>query len=613
MKNNIRLVEVLTGQRHLPIATYYIEDEVPIGTIVSIPFGKKTLNGIVYKYIEHSNISNIKPINKVYEIVKLNENFVSYLNKFAYYNIISTSYLVSYIQNLLPQRPMKTSIELYENNLNSLNEEQLAAYENILSHKNIPNVLWGVTGSGKTEVFFHLIWNAIQNDGQVLVLFPEISLSNNMVERFERTFGIKPIVWNSQCKSKSKFHQIQTQSPLIVLGSRCALLLPFKNLRMIILDEEHDRSYKQSNQYAYSARNMCILRSKIEGCILVLSSATISIETYQKTQQNEFNCVRLLKRHSELSNPQITIQRLNDDLLSDYTIQKCKEALLKNQQIFFYLNRKGYAFIVKCNKCDNRIACTNCETNLVLHKYPHEHLLCHKCGRKYDSRTCLQCSHTNCLFSFGVGVDRLKEHIEKILETPAIVLSGDNVIEDLQYIHEYSVVIGTQVLAKGHNFPKLSLVIMVNIDNGGYDFRSNEINLQTLYQVAGRAGRGKMDSSEVIIQTYKPTQQLDYLKSMNYEAFLKHELEIRKQWYLPPFMRLIAIRFTKKVDYKLIDLFKASRSFVRVSNPLLYNNRISVILFIEINKFHEAIAFIMRYCDINKNDVLIDVDPQEII
>ena len=121
MKNNIRLVEVLTGQRHLPIATYYIEDEVPIGTIVSIPFGKKTLNGIVYKYIEHSNISNIKPINKVYEIVKLNENFVSYLNKFAYYNIISTSYLVSYIQNLLPQRPMKTSIELYENNLNSLN------------------------------------------------------------------------------------------------------------------------------------------------------------------------------------------------------------------------------------------------------------------------------------------------------------------------------------------------------------------------------------------------------------------------------------------------------------------------------------------------------------
>jgi primosomal protein N' (replication factor Y) len=605
------LVQVLTGIHHLSIATYYIDQIVSIGTIVNIPFGRKNINGVIYKYIDKSDIPNIKSINKIYDTVKLNENFVSYLNKFAYYNIISTSYLIKYIQNLLPQKPMKTSLEPYENYSNPLNDEQRAAYENILANPQRPNVLWGVTGSGKTEVFFHLIWNALQKGEQVLVLFPEISLSNNMVERFEKTFGIKPIVWNSQCKSKSKFYQIQTQTPLIVLGSRCSLLLPFKNLKTIILDEEHDRSYKQSNQYAYSARNMCILRSKIEGCLLVLSSATISIETYNKIQQNEFNCVRLLKRHSELSNPKITIQRLNDDLLSDYTISKCKEALSKNQQIFFYLNRKGYAFIVKCNKCNNRIACTNCETNLVLHKYPNEHLLCHKCGRKYDSRICLQCSQTNCLFSFGVGVDRLKEHIEKILETPAIVLSGDNVIEDLQYIHEYSIVIGTQVLAKGHNFPKLSLVIMVNVDNGGYDFRSNEINLQTLYQVAGRAGRGKMDSSEVIIQTYKPTQQLEYLKSMNYEAFLKHELEIRKQWYLPPFMRLIAIRFTKKVDYKLIDLFKASRCFVRVSNPLLYNNRISVILFIEINKFHQSIEFIMKYC--NMNDVLIDVDPQEII
>ncbi len=613
MKNSSRLVQVLTGQRHLPIATYYIDEQVSIGTIVSIPFGRKNLQGIIYKYIDTCDIPKIKPINKVYEIIKLSEHFVSYLDKFAYYNIISTSYLVSYIQNLLPQKAIKTSVELYENHLNPLNNEQNSAYKNILSNPNKPNVLWGVTGSGKTEVFFHLIWNAIQNNQQVLVLFPEISLSNNMVERFEKTFGIKPIIWNSQCKSKSKFYQIQTQSPLIILGSRCALLLPFKNLGMIILDEEHDRSYKQSTQYAYNARNMCILRSKIEGCLLVLSSATISIETYNKVQQNEFNCVRLLKRHSELSNPKITIQRLNDELLSDYTIDRCKIALSKQQQIFFYLNRKGYAFIVKCNKCDNRIACPNCETNLVLHKYPHEHLLCHKCGKKYDSRMCLQCSHTNCLFSFGVGVDKLKEHIEKILETPAIVLSGDNIIEDLKYIHEYSVVIGTQVLAKGHNFPKLSLVIMVNVDNGGYDFRSNEINLQTLYQVAGRAGRGKMDSSEVIIQTYKPTQQLEYLKSMDYEEFLKHELEIRKQWHLPPFMRLIAVRFTKKVDYKLIDLFKAAKCFVRVSNPLLYNSRISVILFIEINKFHESISFIMKYCDINKNDVLIDVDPQEII
>lgn len=608
-----KLVEVLTGEKHLPVATYYMEKEVSIGTIVSVPFGRKTLNAIVYRYINSCNIKNIKDINNIYEFTCLSPSFVTYINKFAYYNLISMSYFVKYIQNLLPQKQMKSTEQKYENHLKPLNIEQQTAYDNILTNIHMTNVLWGVTGSGKTEIFFHLIWNIISKGGQVLVLFPEISLSNNMVERFEKTFGIKPIVWNSQCKNKSKFHQIQTQCPLIVLGSRCSLLLPFKNLKLIILDEEHDRSYKQSNQYAYNARNMCILRSKIEESLLVLASATISIETYQKVKQKEFNCVRLLKRHSELSNPQITIQRLNDDLLSDYTIQKCKEALAKQQQIFFYLNRKGYAFVVKCNKCDNRMACKTCETNLVLHKYPYEHLLCHRCGHKYDARVCLQCSQSNCLFSFGVGVDRLKEHIEQILGVQAIVLSGDNVIEDLQYIHNYSIVIGTQVLAKGHNFPKLSLVIMVNVDNGGYDFRSNEINLQTLYQVAGRAGRGKMDSSEVIIQTYKPTQQLEYLKSMNYEHFLEHELEIRKQWNLPPFIRLIAIRFTKKVNYPLVTLFKESNLFTRISNPLMYNNRISVILFIEINKFHDAIKFIMTYCDINKSDVFIDVDPQEIM
>jgi primosomal protein N' (replication factor Y) len=599
----VKIARVYTSLKHFSQA-YYLVDDGKVGDWVFITIKNKKSYGLICEIVQELPNYPLKTAEKTQFNVSL--SFVKYIEEFAFFNLLSTCYIIKHISGLLPKKNNKPLQKTYKFALNNLNDEQQKAYEFIKKSNKI-SVLWGVTGSGKTEVFLHLIQDVVNRGGQVLVLMPEIALSEVMSVRFAKALGIEPVIWNSSCKNKSKFFRILTENSLVVLGSRCSVLLPFKNLQLIIVDEEHDKSYKQDNQYAYNSRNMSILRGKIENAKVILSSATPSMETFYKIQKQEYDCVRLHGRFGLLSTPIITIKHLQDDVLCPYVIQRCKEELLNKKQILFFLNRRGYAYIVKCKKCKNRLQCA-CESMLVFHKNVNQ-LICHRCNKTYSANYCFLCNKYGCLFSFGIGVQMLQEYINDIFNIEPLVLSSENILTDLNKVYDSSMIIGTQVLAKGHNFPQLSLVVMVNVDGSNFDFRSSENSLQILFQVAGRAGRGQMEFSEVIIQTYRPIEQLNYLMTMNYESFLQNELKLREKWRLPPFTRLIALRFT---DNKLIpEYIKCIHNLsCQIIGPLEYHKRTSIILRVENTKFISTLEFLRT---LPMQNVLVDVGPEEIL
>jgi len=414
-------------------------------------------------------------------------------------------------------------------------------------------------------VYFERIKDVVEKGLQALILLPEIALTSQFSRRFKEFFGSEPAIWHSKTKKKNKsiiWKGITEGKIKIVIGARSSLFLPFKNLGIIIVDEEHDASYKQDEGVSYNARDMAITRASLENIPINLVTSIPSIETYNNIVNKKYYSTKLYRRYKKASLPNIEIINLQHEILNknswiaNKTISKVNQYLDKGDQVLFFLNRRGYSPFVICKKCGYRFQCPNCAVNLNFHKQINK-LLCHYCGHKsFLTRLCKDNKKCDLLFC-GPGVERIFSELKKIYPKKKIEIFSSDTLEKskssdilLKKVekNKIDILIGTQLLSKGFHFPKLNCIVVVdsNFSSHGYDLRSAEKNIQLYHQLSGRAGR-EGNISTVYFQTYTPDDEVLLNISKNDpHIFLKKELLLRKEKKLPPFFRLIALIISGK-------------------------------------------------------------------
>ncbi len=424
-----------------------------------------------------------------------------------------------------------------------------------------PVLLEGVTGSGKTEVYFEALAQALTDGGQALILMPEIALTAQFLERFTRRFGQPPAEWHSGLSERRRariWRGAAEGEVRAVAGARSALFLPFKDLRLIVVDEEHEAAYKQEDGVIYHARDMAVVRAKRESCAIALASATPSIETRENARQGRYGWLRLQNRFAGRALPKIEAIDLRREgfsrgrWIAPRLVEAMRQNFTRHEQALLFLNRRGYAPLTLCRACGHRFQCPNCSAWLVEHR-ARRALVCHHCGhveRRPDK--CPACGTEESLIACGPGVERLAEEAAELFpEARLLVLSSDmpggtqRMRAELQAVEnrEFDLVIGTQLVAKGHHFPHLTLVGVVDADIGlaNGDPRAAERTFQLLNQVAGRAGRGERPG-RALLQTFQPDHPvLRALLSGDVERFYREETEVRRAGGLPPFGRLAAV------------------------------------------------------------------------
>ena len=559
--------------------TYESDLKLEIGDFVEVPFGKSKIVGVVWKEFEQNNGKSfkIKKIIRKLETPKLKKKTLEFLNWFAEYNIVPKGMTLKLLLcsgkaiEKIDNKFYKDFNFKIKNNLFKLTEDQ----KKILNEINFSNnkfnvhVLQGTTGSGKTIVYFEALKSILKRKYQGLIMLPEIGLTNQFEKKFIEFFGFKPAIWHSGVSKKNKeiiWSGIANGKIKVVIGARSSLFLPFKNLGLIVVDEEHDQSYKQDEGIIYNARDMAISRGSFENIPVNLITAVPSIETYENIKKKKYKISKLQQRYQNASLPNYEILNLNNiklekqSWLSKEIIERVNFHLAKKDQVLFFLNRRGFSPHALCKKCFNSFSCPNCSINLVYHKNKNN-LLCHYCGFKSNlKRNCSKNGTCDLIFS-GPGVERISEEVKKYFPSKKIeIFSSDtmnkkNSKDKLEKIinNEIQILVGTQLISKGFHFPNLNCIVVVDIDlsSQGHDLRSSEKNLQLYHQLSGRAGRtGK--PSTVYFQTYNSNSKLiSDITNKNPEIFLDTEIEIRRKNDLPPFQRFISLILTGENESKL--------------------------------------------------------------
>lgn len=446
-----------------------------------------------------------------------------------------------------------------------LSDDQRAAAQALvaaMAEKNPPvTLLEGVTGSGKTEVYFEAVAEAVRRGRQALILMPEIALTAQFLDRFAARFGVKPATWHSGVTGRKRerlYAGIASGEVKVVAGARSALFLPYADLGLIVVDEEHETAYKQDDGVHYHARDMAVVRGKIEHAPVVLASATPSIESRVNVERGRYRHVHLPERFGGRSMPQIRAVDLRKETipkgrwLSPTLMAGMERTLGRDEQVLLFLNRRGYAPLTLCRACAHRYECPNCSAWLVEHRFRRS-LVCHHCGHvERTPQACVACGTVDSLVSCGPGVERIAEEVAELFpDKRRIVLSSDfpggteRLRSELAAIAagEFDIVIGTQLVAKGHNFPLMTLVGVLDADIGltSGDPRAAERTFQLLQQVTGRAGRGEK-AGRALVQTWQPDHPvIAALISGDAERFYREETRVRELAGLPPFGRLAAL------------------------------------------------------------------------
>ena len=507
-----------------------------------------------------------KKVNKF----SLNKNLIDYIKWFSTYNMMPLGLVLKMVIGKGKNFFEKNDKDIYQNtNINhkyNLNEEQKNAlnFLNLKNNKFDVSVLQGTTGSGKTLVYFERIKKIISENKQALVLLPEIFLTNEFKSRFYDFFGFEPAIWHSKITPKNKriiWNGIINNNIKLVVGARSSLLLPFKKLGIIIVDEEHDTSYKQDEGVIYHARDMAIARASFEKIPIHLVSAIPSLETFNNIQNKKFRHFKINKRYADYPLPKTKIVNLNlkkikNSFVSDESIEIVKKFLEKGEQVLFFLNRRGYAPYLICKNCGYKQICNNCSMYLTFHKSKNK-AVCHHCSS--EKKIFNKCKdEKNCDFiMYGPGVEKIYEEASKLFPTSKIEIFSSDYMKKKDHTNslfnrirnnQVDILIGTQMISKGFNFPKLNCIVVIDADfsGRGYDLRATEKNIQLYHQLSGRAGRFS-SKSLIIYQTLNPEDiTLNELIKNKSEELLQNELFIREQNKLPPFIRLIAIIISSK-------------------------------------------------------------------
>lgn len=526
----------------------------------------------------------------------------------------------------------------------TLNEMQESVVNKVKLNTFKPYLLYGITGSGKTEVYMELIDRVIHQGKTAIMLVPEISLTPQIVDRFVTKFGSDIAILHSGLNEYEKYDEyrkILSGKVKIVVGARSAIFAPLKNIGIIVIDEEHTSTYKQDNNPRYHARDVAMLRGKYHQCPIILGSATPSLESFARALNNVYELLTLTKRAGSGSLPSIEIVDMKEEsrsgnfVLSKVLIDKIWSRLRKNEQVILLLNRRGYSSMLTCRDCGNVIKCPNCDISLTYHKSSNTNR-CHYCNYSIKNvNKCPVCGSSN-MKDYGLGTEKLEEELNRIFKSRVIRMDMDTtskkgmhekIINDFGE-HKYDILLGTQMIAKGLDFPLVTLVGVINADSSLNvpDFRSAEVTFGLLSQVSGRAGRSGL-AGEVIIQTYNPDHySIVYAKNHDYYSFYKEEMKIRKALSYPPYYYITLVNITSK-DYELgfkeankigDYLRKNLNPDTKVLGPSMANifkmNNIyhyqCIIKYKYDNNLNKVLTNIDEIYKINnKVDVSIDVDP----
>ena len=526
----------------------------------------------------------------------------------------------------------------------TLNEMQESIVNKVKLNTFKPYLLYGITGSGKTEVYMELIDRVIHQGKTAIMLVPEISLTPQIVDRFVTKFGSDIAILHSGLNEYEKYDEyrkILSGKVKIVVGARSAIFAPLKNIGIIVIDEEHTSTYKQDNNPRYHARDVAMLRGKYHQCPIILGSATPSLESFARALNNVYELLTLTKRAGSGSLPSIEIVDMKEEsrsgnfVLSKVLIDKIWSRLRKNEQVILLLNRRGYSSMLTCRDCGNVIKCPNCDISLTYHKSSNTNR-CHYCNYSIKNvNKCPVCGSSN-MKDYGLGTEKLEEELNRIFKSRVIRMDMDTtskkgmhekIINDFGE-HKYDILLGTQMIAKGLDFPLVTLVGVINADSSLNvpDFRSAEVTFGLLSQVSGRAGRSGL-AGEVIIQTYNPDHySIVYAKNHDYYSFYKEEMKIRKALSYPPYYYITLVNITSK-DYELgfkeankigDYLRKNLNPDTKVLGPSMANifkmNNIyhyqCIIKYKYDNNLNKVLTNIDEIYKINnKVDVSIDVDP----
>ena len=560
--------------------TYSSSLKLKVGDYVNVPFGKRVITGVVWDQFEKNDSKKfkIKLVKEKLNIEPLKKEIVRFLNWFSNYNLVPLGmalklHLLSGNAVEMEKKSDYQKYQITDNKKNyHLSDEQQMAFAELIKKDNSFRVhlLQGTTGSGKTIVYFKALEKILKQHKQILILLPEIGLTGEFEKKFKDFFGFEAAVWHSKITSKKKkiiWSGLANGEIKVAVGARSSLFLPFQKLGLIIVDEEHDQSFKQDEGVAYNARDMAIARANSENVPINLVTSVPSVETYANIKNKKYFYSRLINRYKNAQLPKHHIIDLNESkfvnktFISTKTLEMVNQHLHKGDQVLFFINRRGFSPYVLCKKCLNVFSCPNCSINLVYHKNKKK-LLCHYCG--YSSKLKRKCKKDDiCDFVFsGPGVEKIAEQVRllfpkyktEIFSSDTMNSASGKKILDKIISGEVNILVGTQLISKGFHFPSLNCIIVLDIDltSQGHDLRSAEKNLQLYHQLSGRAGReGK--PANVYFQTFnlKP-EVIEQITNEDPFKFLDNELEIRRQNSLPPYERFVSIILSSENE-KLLD------------------------------------------------------------
>ena len=552
------------------------------GSLVEVEFKKKVIVGVVINFIKSTTLRKpLKEINKVLNPFFFNSEIMESINFISQYSCNKSSMILKmFLSNftmkeskiLLDQNKIKKKFNEKKLKLNSNQEEVIRKIDDVTFKKFKVILLEGVTGSGKTRVYLHKVRKVINQGYQCLILVPEIILTTQWVKDVKNDFDIEPTVYHSSIKKKKReeiWKKTNLNQEKLIIGTRSAIFLPFRKLGLIVIDEEHDSSYKQEEQLIINARDFSIVRAKNANCLVILSSATPSLESSYNTMLKKYEHFKLHKRvnNVQLPNFKIIDMKKENSIISDELTKAIKKNIDSNHQTLIFINKRGYSSFIICKKCGFSKVCEKCNDSLALHNYSKNasYLLCHHCNyREVFKNSCQSCNQENTFIFPGLGIEKIAEEItSKFPFAKKCILSSDiinssskfqKVVSDI-VSNEVNIIIGTQLISKGHNFPSLKTVGIINIDNliNSFDFRSYEKTFQQIVQVGGRAGRKNLQG-EVFIQTLQPEHPVIRLcTEKNNNDFVNWELISRKENNQPPYSNYTSLIFSSKKEKLVID------------------------------------------------------------
>lgn len=570
-KDDIKIIQFLR-KKYLCRFIDAIRLMIPVGIMKGLKSKKKKVI-VINKEVESDELKKENYIN-LYNFIADNNGIytkadIKNLKQFSLYSL--NKLIEKEILKIDEQVVYRYNTRKYESDNNKLlTQEQENCLNAILNEEKLKYLIKGVTGSGKTEIYIRLVEEVLNHNKSAIVLVPEISLTPQMIERFKGRFGEDVALFHSRLSDGERFdewYRIKEGKAKLVIGARSALFLPLQNLGLIIIDEEHENTYKSEHNPKYHTREVSEFICELKNCKLVLGSATPSIESYYKALKDEYKLIEMNKRVNGRKLPDMKIidmreelKNKNFSLFSRILLKEIEKTLENKKQVILFLNRRGYSTFISCRSCGYVFKCPECDVSMTYHK--NGYLICHYCGRAQKvSKVCPKCDSKYVKF-FGAGTERVELEVKKYFPKAKVLrMDVDTTRQKNSHESIYNsfkngeadILIGTQMVSKGLDFKDVTLVGVLAADMSLNlpDYRAAERTYQIITQVAGRAGRGE-DEGKVIVQSYTPNHySLEYAKEEDYESLFKKEIEIRRLMTNPPFGKILLINVSSKYEEKL--------------------------------------------------------------